>query len=226
MLALMYLVPLTLFAVGKGRDYYMAGAYPMLLAMGAARAERWLGSLPRWGRRTVETVYFAAFALIAVYVCAVILPIASSGPLKQFALERNGDLREEFGWNEQVRTVAGIRDSLPAEQQAHLGITTANYGEYGAIEILGRAYGLPEPIGTTNSEWLRGYPTTAPTTLIVLGLSAEQANAVFTVCRLAGHNGNSEGVRNEESEDHPDIFVCGPPRMPWAELWMEHRDFG
>ena len=226
MLALMYLVPLTLFAVGKGRNYYMAGAYPMLLAMGAAMAGRWLSSLPRWGRRTVETVYFAAFALMSAYVCAVILPLASSGPLRQFALAHNGDLREEIGWDELVRTVAGIRDSLPAEQQAHLGITTANYGEYGAIEILGGAYGLPEPIGTTNSEWLRGYPTAAPTTLIVLGLGAEEANAIFTGCRLAGHNGNSEGVHNEESEDHPDVFVCGPPRKPWAEVWKEHRDFG
>ncbi|MGA3100852.1 MAG: glycosyltransferase family 39 protein [Terracidiphilus sp.] len=226
MLALMYLVPLALFAIGKGRDYYMAGAYPMLMAMGAMRAERWLSSLPRWGRRTVETVYFAAFALVSAYACAVILPLASSGPLKQFALERNGDLREEFGWEEQVRTVAGIRDSLPTEQQAHLGITTGNYGEYGAIEILGRAYGLPEPIGTTNSEWLRGYPETEPTTLIVLGLGADEANAIFTGCRLAGHNGNSEGVRNEESQDHPYIFVCGPPRVPWAELWKEHQDFG
>jgi hypothetical protein len=226
MLALMYLVPLSLFAIGKGRDYYMAGAYPMLLAMGAGMAERRLSSLPRWGRRTIEAVYFAAFALVSVYACAIILPLVSSGRLKQFALEHNGDLREEFGWNELVRTVAGIRDSLPADEQAHLGITTGNYGEYGAVEILGRAYGLPEPIGTTNSEWLRGYPTTAPTTLIVLGLSAEEANAIFTSCRLAGHNGNAEGLKNEESEDHPDIFVCGPPRMPWVELWMEHQDFG
>jgi hypothetical protein len=217
---------LALFAVGQGRDYYMAGAYPMLLAMGAAMAGSWLASLPRWGRRTIETAYFAAFALVSVYACAVILPIASSGPLKQFALEHNGDLREEIGWDDLVRTVAQIRDSLPPEQQAHLGITTGNYGEYGAIEILGRAYGLPEPIGTTNSEWLRGYPTTPPTALIVLGLGAKEANAIFTVCRLAGHNGNAEGVRNEESQYHPDIFVCGPPRMPWAELWREHRDFG
>lgn len=226
MLALMYLVPLALFAIGKGRHYYMAGAYPMLLAMGAVLAGRWLSSLPRWGRQSVEAAYFAAFVFVSAYVCAVIVPIASSGPLKQFALAHNGDLREEFGWNELVRTVAQIRDSLPAEQQAHLGITTANYGEYGAVEILGRAYGLPEPIGTTNSEWLRGYPITAPTTLIVLGLSAEQANAAFTSCRLAGHNGNSEGVRNEESLYHPDIFVCGPPRKPWPELWKQSLTFG
>jgi hypothetical protein len=226
MLALMYLVPLALFAISKGRSYYMAGAYPMLLAMGAPMADRWLNSLPRWVRRTIQTVYFAAFAFVSAYACAVILPIASSGPLRDFTLAHNGDLREEIGWNELVRTVAQIRDSLPADEQAHLGITTGNYGEYGAIEILGRAYSLPNPIGTTNSEWLRGYPTTAPTTLIVLGLGAEEANAIFTSCRLAGHNGNREGVRNEESQDHPDIFVCGPPRKPWAELWREHRDFG
>ena len=226
MLGLMYLIPLALFAIGKGRDYYMAGAYPMLLAMGSVRAERWLGSLPRWGRRSAEMVYFAAFAFIAAYVSAVILPIASSGPLKQFALARNGDLREEFGWDELVRTVAQIRDSLPPDQQAHLGITTANYGEYGAIDMLGAAYHLPPPTGTTNSEWLRGYPSPPPTTLIVLGLTERQADSVFTGCRWAGHNGNSDGIKNEESQYHPDIFVCGPPREPWPVLWQEHKDFG
>jgi hypothetical protein len=226
MVAWMAVVPVALFWASKGRGYYTAGVYPMLAAMGAAMAERWLAGLHRWGRRTAKTIYFAAFALTSAYWCAVILPLAWSGPLEKFALQRNGDMREEFGWNELVRTVAGIRDSLPPEERAHLGITTGNYGEYGAIDILGRAYGLPEPIGTTNSEWLRGYPTPTPTTLIVLGLTDQQANTIFTNCRLAGHNGNSEGVRNEESLYHPDIFVCGPPRKPWAAVWKEHKDFG
>jgi len=225
MLAFMYLVPLALFAIGKGRNYYMAGAYPMLLAMGAVRAARWLASLPRWSRRTIAAIYFGAFAFVLAYVCAVIIPFASSGPLRQLALDRNSDMREEFGWDELVRTVVQIRDSLPSDAQAHLGITTANYGEYGAIEVLGRAYRLPEPIGTTNSEWLRGYPQPPPTTLIVVGLTAQQANSIFTACRLAGHNRNSEGVPNEESQYHPDIFVCGSPRLPWSEVWKEHQDF-
>jgi hypothetical protein len=226
MLAFMYLVPLVLFYFGKGRNYYMAPAYPMLLAMGAVLAERWLNSLPRWGRLTIQTVYFSAFAFVSAYVCAIILPLQSSGPLRSFALSHNGDLREEIGWNELVRTVAQIRDSLPPDQQAHLGITTGNYGEYGAIEMLGPAYGLPKPIGTTNSEWLRGYPTPPPTTLIVLGLGEQEANSLFIGCRWAGHNGNSEGVLNEESQYHPDIFLCGPPRLLWPQLWQEHKDFG
>lgn len=226
MLAWMFLVPFALFFIGKGRGYYTAGAYPMLLAMGAVKCERWLGSLSRWSRRSITTLYFAAFAAISVYICAVVLPLQSSGPLRDFALHQNGDLREEIGWDDLVRNVAGIRDSLPPEQQAHLGITTGNYGEYGAIEILGRVYGLPHPIGTTNSEWLRGYPAPPPTTIIALGIRPEQANQIFTGCRIAGHNGNSEGIRNEESISHPYIFVCGPPRKPWDEVWKEHHDFG
>jgi hypothetical protein len=226
MLAFMYLVPLAVFWISKGRHYYVAPAYPMLLAMGAVRAERWLRTLPRWGRLTVTSVYFAGFAFISAFACALLLPLAAGGPLKQYALSHSYDLREEIGWDDLVRTVASIRDSLSPDQQAHLGITTGNYGEYGAIDVLGRAYGLPEPIGTTNSEWLRGYPTPQPTTLIVLGLDEQDANAIFTGCRWAGHNGNSEGVKNEESQYHPDIFLCGPPRLSWPDLWKKHRDFG
>lgn len=226
MLAWMYVVPVAIFALSKGRFYYVAEAYPALLAMGAVVGERWLSWMSKPVRRTIVAVFFAGVAFIGAIACARGVPIAQSGPLRDYALKNNGDLREEIGWDELVRTVASIRDSLPAEEQAHLGITTANYGEYGAIEILGRAYGLPQPIGTTNSEWYRGYPDPAPTTLIVLGLTREQADSIFIGCRLAGHNGNSLGVRNEESVDHPDIFVCGPPRIPWPQLWQEHRDFG
>jgi hypothetical protein len=225
-LAWMYVFPVAMFWLGKGRFYYVAEAYPALLAMGAVAGEYWLARLPERPRRAVAAVYFAGLVVVGALMCARIIPFASSGPLRDFALRENGDLREEIGWDDLVRTVAQIRDSLPPDQRAHLGITTGNYGEYGAIEILGPAYGLPAPIGTTNSEWLRGYPDPAPTTLIVLGLRPEEANTIFTGCRWVGHNGNAAGLQNEESIDHPDIFVCGPPREPWSQLWREHKDFG
>jgi len=40
LLAWMYLIPLALFVIGKGRGYYLAAAYPMLMAVGAAMGER------------------------------------------------------------------------------------------------------------------------------------------------------------------------------------------
>ena len=226
LLAWMYLIPLTLFMVGKGRGYYLGGAYPMLMAMGAVVAERWVASLSTPWRRTVEAVFFTGLVAGGLYMSAIVLPWAPSGRLMKFALENNGDLREEIGWDDLVRTVAGIRDSLPAEQRENVGIMVRNYGEQGAIEILGPAYHLSPPISGTNSAGLRGYPVPPPSTLIVLGSTREQADRLFTSCRWAGHNGNSLGVHNEESRDHPDIFVCGGPRLPWPEFWKQYQGFG
>ncbi len=226
LLAWMYLIPLALFLVGKGRSYYLAAVYPMLMAMGAVVGERWVASLAKVPRRAVEATFFTGLVAYGLVMCAVLLPVASGGRLMKFALENNGDLREEIGWDELVKTVAGIRDSLPPEQQANLGVAVRNYGEQGAIEILGPAYNLPPPISGINSSWLRGYPTPVPSTLIVMGQSRKEADRLFTSCRLAGHNGNSLGVKNEESEDHPDIFVCGAPRLPWPEFWKEYQGFG
>ena len=226
MLAWMYLIPLALLFFAKGRHYYLAAAYPMLLAMGSVTGERWIDSLPRWGRRTVEAVFFTGLAACAAFVFAVILPLQSTGPLRDFALKNNGDLREEIGWPELVNTVAAIRDSLSANQQSNVGIVVGNYGEQGAIEMLGPAYHLPLPISLTNSAWLRGYPAPPPTTLIVVGVSREDVDKIFTGCRLAGHNGNSQGIKNEESQYHPDIFVCGSPQLPWPEFWKNYQSFG
>ncbi|HEY1993937.1 MAG TPA: glycosyltransferase family 39 protein [Edaphobacter sp.] len=226
MLGWMYLIPLVLFFAGKGRGYYLAAAYPMLFAMGAVAGERWAASLRRGWRPAVEGVFFTGLAAYGLFVFALLVPLASSGPLKEFALKNNGDLREEIGWEELVKTVAGIRDSLPPEQRDSVGVLVGNYGEQGAVEILGPAYHLPMPISMTNSAWLRGYPAPQPSTLIVLGFSREAADKAFTSCAPAGHTGNSEGVKNEESEYHPDIFVCGPPRMPWAEFWRTHQRYG
>lgn len=226
MLGWMYVIPLTLLFLAKGRGYYMAAAYPMLLAMGAGVGERWVRRLPQAGRRAIEALFFAGMLAGGAYAAALVVPLQSSGPLRDFALRQNGDLREEFGWDELTRTVAGIRDSLPPQQQGSVGILVGNYGEQGAIQMFGPAYRLPEPLSLTNSAWLRGYPTPPPTTLIVVGFSRESAERDFTACRLAGRNGNSAGVKNEESQFHPDIFVCGQPKIGWPEFWRTHQRFG
>ena len=192
----------------------MAAAYPMLLAMGAAMGERWLASLPRWGRaHSRGCLLRRSRRLRSLRHCRSSCRSRPAGRCATSRSSSNGDLREEIGWDELVKTVAGIRDSLPPDQQAHLGIIVGNYGEQGAIEMLGPAYRLPPPISTTNSAWLRGYPTPPPTTLIVLGVSREEADAIFTGCRLAGHNGNSEGVQ-ERREQVPPRHLCLRPPAP------------
>ena len=225
MLGWMYLIPFALFLIGNGRSYYLAAAYPMLFAMGGVVAERWVAGQRRWGV-ALQAAYFAAVALCGALFIAILVPVASGGPLKSFALKNNEDLREEIGWDELVKAVARVRDTLPATQQQSVGVIAQNYGEQGAIEILGPVYRLPTPIGLTNSAWLRGYPTPQPTPLIVVGFSRESAEKAFSGCRLAGRNANREGVRNEESQYHADIFVCDAPRLPWPEFWRKFQSYG
>jgi Dolichyl-phosphate-mannose-protein mannosyltransferase len=226
MLAWMYTVPVLVFWLSKGRFYYVAEAYPAVIAMGCVAATSWLAPRPAWTRWTVPTVYFAGVAVCGAYLAAVIVPIAPAGPLRDFALKNNGDLREEFGWDDLNRAIAQVRDSLPAEQRANYGILTGNYGEAGAIENLGASYQLPPPISLTNSFYLRTYPQSQPSTLIVVGWSQKQVDREFTACRVAGHNGNALGIKNEESSDHPDIYVCGPPKKGWPEFWRTNQRFG
>jgi hypothetical protein len=38
--------------------------------------------------------------------------------------------------------------------------------------------------------------------------------------------GKEQGAGNEETREHPDIFVCGGPRKPWPEFWKEYQDIG
>jgi hypothetical protein len=226
MLAWMYVVPLLLFLAARGRFYYTCGTYPMLLAMGAVLGERWLLAMrPAWRVGIAALMLTGVFA-IGIYASLRIVPFASSGPLRDYALRNNGDLREEIGWNELVAKVAAIRDALPAEQQANVAIGVGNYGEYGAIALLGPRYHLPMPITTVNSGWLRGYPKTSASAVILVGSSKEDADKLFSDCRLAGHNTNALGIANEESRYHPDIFVCSHMRKPLSELWKRGPEFG
>ena len=223
-IAWLFVLTLALFAFARGRGYYTAPLYPMLLAVGAAAWERWLTPQPAILRRSLAGLAFASIAAIGAYACAVIVPLADSGPLRDFALARNGDLREEFGWDTMLRTIAQVRDALPPAQRANLGLIAGNYGEAGAIEILGPAYNLPPPITGVNSFWLRSYPVSQPTTNIVVG--DDDRDAQFIGCHLAAHIPYPPGQNNEESRDHTEIYLCGPPRLPWLELWKIALDFG
>jgi hypothetical protein len=149
----MYVIPLGLFVIGKGRSYYVGGAYPALMAIGAVSGEKWMETLPQWGRRTVATAFFIGVTVCRIYACALIIPIAASGPLLDFALEHKGDLREEIGWHELTQTVANIWVSLPPDERVKVGVLVGNYGEQDAVEILEPPYNLLRPInGTTYSQ--------------------------------------------------------------------------
>ncbi|HTM38575.1 MAG TPA: glycosyltransferase family 39 protein [Terriglobales bacterium] len=227
MLGWMYITPLILFVIAKGRGYYLLGAYPMLYAAGSAWGEQWIARLRGRWRIAIRATARTALAVNVVTFSLLFLPV--TGPNSRWwrwAAITNGDLKEEVGWPELVGTIAQVRDSLPAGQRARLGILAGDYGAAGAIDLYGPAYRLPPAISGINSFWQRGYGDPPPETLILLGVSERWAEEHFTSCRIAARSWNYYGVINEQTGEHPGIFVCGPPRQSWRDFWQSFRYYG
>ncbi|MFZ0821341.1 MAG: glycosyltransferase family 39 protein [Candidatus Acidiferrales bacterium] len=222
----MYAITFAIFFVAKGRFYYVAAAYPMLFAAGAVMEERWIASLSRGWSRTVRITTFAALTIGLAISVAFAIPLQPLDSPHNFAIIHNEDLREEVGWQELVREVSRVRDSLSPAERANFAILAANYGEVGAINLYGASYGLPQAISGVNSVWQRGYGNPPPQTLIVLGLWRKFVEENFYSCKVAGHETNPYGILNEETREHPDIYVCGPPKDGWEVWWRDFHYFG
>src|SRR5690554_4863360 len=109
-----------------------------------------------------------------------------NSPLWDLSNSVHDNFREQIGWPELVETVAEIHHDLPPEERMQTGILAGNYGEAGAINLYGPAYGLPKAISGINSHWLRGYGDPAPRQVIVMGYSQEGAEEYFESCRHVG----------------------------------------
>lgn len=226
MIGWMYLVPLVMLTILRGRWYYMGPGYPMLYAAGAVWAQGWLDSKEPKKAKSWRTDIAGLLAL-DILLSTVWMPVAPLGT-KWWDMDASiqGDYKEELGWPELVSEVARIRDSLSPQQRERLAVLGTNYGEAGAINLYGPQHGLPAAISGVNSFWARGYGDPEPQTVIILGLNREYVNNHFTSCRLAGHTPNPYHVSNEETREHPDIFVCGPPKAGWAEYWKNFQYYG
>jgi 4-amino-4-deoxy-L-arabinose transferase-like glycosyltransferase len=227
MLGWMYVIPLAVFLIAKGRDYYMAPAYPMLLAAGAVWGEAWLATLSARAALHVRRSTWQTLAWAGAITAAINLPVAPvNSAWWHIADGMNGNFNMEIGWRELAETVAGIRASLPAEDRGGLGIITGDDGETGAMDLYGPAYGLPRPISGMNSSWARGYGDPAPQTVITVGMERDFLFRNFESCQLAGRATNRYGIGNLAIVGYEDIFVCRHLRQPWPEFWKHFQYFG
>jgi len=223
----LYLIPLLFFLIAKGRGYYLAPAYSVLYAGGSVFGAQLIDKWRQSWRTPVQWITTIALITNVVLVSAFFLPLAPvNSRWGQRTFKINDDFREQIGWPELVETIAKIRDSLGEADRAHLAILAGNYGEAGAINLYGSAYALPPVICGTNSFWARGYGEPPPETLIVVGFSREFVSSYFDSSEVVAHSWNSFGVANEETVDHPDIFLCRHLRESWPEFWRKFRHYG
>lgn len=219
MVGWMYVIPFFIYLFTQGRSYYLAPAYPMLIAAGAVV---WQGridqlSVPK-ARRSLGMTW-AGIAIGAVISGALALPIAPiNSPLWDITSEVHDTFTEQIGWPDFIQTVAGIYNSLPEEERGRAGIFAAENDEAAALNLYGSQYGLPKAMSGSDTFWLRGYSDPPPETLIIVGYPQADVTSAFEQCEVAGTITNPYDVENDLREP-PNIFVCRGPRWPWPELW-------
>ena len=223
----MFVVPLVLFFIAGGRFYYMTPTYPMLLAAGTVVWDRWLGERAAIAARVGRISTWLALIAGAVFSAATMMPLAPINSAGwRLTSKIHDNFSEQIGWPELAQTVAGIYAKIPEADKARTAILAGNYGEAGAINLYGRQYGLPEVISGINTYWWRGYGDPPPEVVILVGFSRESAERFATQVELAGHITNHYDVLNEETKDHPDIFICRGFKKSWPEFWRGFQRFG
>jgi 4-amino-4-deoxy-L-arabinose transferase-like glycosyltransferase len=217
-LALAYPLMLVVVLVTGGQPYYPLGLVVGLFAIGAVPTERWLRR--RRANRWALGVAVAVNVVVAALFALPLLPPDRLGPIAGV----NIVAADQIGWPEYVGQIAGVYAALPAEQQRRAVLFTGNYGEAGALDRYGPAYGLPAVYSGQNELHHYGPPPESATVAIVVSQAPPaRIDALFGGCEAGAALHNSAGVENEELDAR--VFVCR--RVPsWRALWptLQHFD--
>ncbi|HEX8140812.1 MAG TPA: glycosyltransferase family 39 protein [Pyrinomonadaceae bacterium] len=228
-----YVVMLLLFIVLRGKVYYLAPVYPVLLAPGGVLIESLMSEGRRPWLKWLKPVAVALLVLGGAVTAPLTLPIL---PIETFIhysqaigiggvqteKQRLGRLPQHyadmFGWEEMVQTVARVYNSLPPEERARCAIFARNFGEAGAIDLLGAKYGLPKAIGKHQNYFLWGPRDYTGEILITVGERLTDVRKVYAEAEQAATFTNQYVM---PYENNLPIFICRRPRAPLKEIWPE-----
>jgi hypothetical protein len=212
-----------------GKSYYILPAFPMLLAAGGVAIAEWFGS-PH--RRWIVPVYASiliAAGLITLPFGVPILPVdtflryqAALPYTRPVKLEKDatGPLPQLYadmmGWDEMVSTVARVYHSLPAADQPKCAILVGNYGEAGAIDLLGGKLGLPKAISGHNNYYLWGPRDYSGEVVISLGVEYQTLQELFAEITPAATIANPLGM---PVESNLPVYICRRPKAPLSQMW-------
>jgi Dolichyl-phosphate-mannose-protein mannosyltransferase len=215
-----YVVLLVAYIAGNGKAYYLASLYPAVLALGALPAADWTARA--LARSRTLMIAIALSVVISGFIALPLLPARSLQGSAVMAI--NPDQGETVGWPRFIDTVATAWHAIPAVERAHTAIFTGNYGEAGAVDVLGRSHGLPRAYSGHNafSEW--GMPPPTDAHALVIGYNrASDTAPYFGTCRTLATVDNGVGLENDE-QGLPLLFCR--PTAPWATLWPQLRHYG
>jgi hypothetical protein len=225
------------FVVLKGKNYYLAPIYPMLLAAGAVvigapfrghPSEQPRSFMPRTAAPTMIIVLLliggAWFAPLVVPVLPVdrFISYMESLPFKVPRSEHSHErallpqhYADQFGWEELTAKTAEAWSRLEPEQRRDCAVFAQNYGQAGAIDFFGRRYGLPPALSGHQTYFLWGPRGYSGNCMIVLDDDREELEQLFEQVELVGTSDNPYAL-----ERHITVWLCKGAKFGTLEqLW-------
>jgi hypothetical protein len=232
-LPIAYAVTAALFIALHGKAYYLAAAYPALLAGGAVAIEGWLT------RPAPRAAVIAAVALVGAALAPLAAPLLPPPAFIRYASalrltpaasatehQRLGALPQQFadmfGWPEMAAQVAAVYRGLPPADRARAVFFGWNYGEAAAIDIYGRPLGLPPAISGHNNYYLWGPRGHDGSVVIMVGGDIAQLPKAFGSITTAGRIDSPYAM---PFETNLPIYVLRQPRLPLAQLWPRLKHY-
>jgi hypothetical protein len=204
---------IVVFTALGGKAYYPAPALVALFAAGAVRAETTSRGRLRWPAVSVLS------GLIAVLIGYPVLPARAENTLRAL----NPTVMETVGWPGFVDQVKAVAATMPPGTP----ILTSNYGEAGALTILGGSAALTNPVisgQNSYSDW--GPPTGSPDTVLSVGeFKLPYLHRFWSDVREIGPITMPDHIRNQETDQHAVIYECRRPHGTWAQLWPSLRHY-
>ncbi|MFT3795759.1 ArnT family glycosyltransferase [Flavobacterium sp.] len=204
----------------QSKGYYFYAAYPVLFAAASVKTEQWFERRPIWNYVVAAVLLFPVFFYLPKAI--PILPIQQHVAYENLKPDNHGrykltnDYADMFGWEDQVKVVDSVYKSLSKQDRAQCIILAGNYGEAGAIKILGEKYGLPSPVSSHGSFWLWGTGDKSGNVCVTIGIGKETLTRFFGEVQLVKTITHPYAI---EEENGVSVCVCRKPKVSLAQVW-------
>jgi hypothetical protein len=225
---------LSLFVLGallllKGKSYYTLGVFPLLIASGAVAYDRWVKRT--WIRITVPLM----LVVLSVPVIPMGMAVYNKEGLKKYFRgqeEKLGltvgrrfedgsihtlpqDYADMIGWEELTSVAARAYASVNDKKACF--IYCENYGQAGAITVIGKKYGLPEAVCFNESfrYWFpRSFSPDIKTLIYINDEMGDDVKSLFRKITVAG------SITDRDAREYgTTVWICEDPVGSFNTFW-------
>jgi hypothetical protein len=225
---------LSLFIIGallilKGKSYYTLGVFPLLIASGAAAYDRWLKK--SWLRVVVPLL----LVVLTIPVIPMGMAVFNKEGLKKYFTgqeEKTGltvgrrfedgsihslpqDYADMIGWEELTAVAARAYESVSDKKACF--IYCENYGQAGAITVIGKKYGLPEAVCFSESfrYWFpRSFSPDIKSFIYINSKLGDDVKSFFRKITVVG------SITDPDAREYgTTVWLCEDPAGSFNEVW-------